>query len=68
MASGVGRRHATADEGHGGPELFLIELWPAGLAPLGAGRGDAIAGPLGDQPPLELSDRPKHVEDQLASR
>ena len=31
----------------------------------GPGGGDPVLGPLGDQTPLEMGDRPEHVEDKL---
>lgn len=47
-------------------QFSLVELWPAGMTSLCAGSGNAVTGPFGDQPSLELGNRTEHMEDQLA--
>ena len=46
--------------------IIGIEGLTPGAFAAGAGGGDSVFCSFGDQPPLEMRDRPEHMEDQLA--
>src|SRR6266850_5407199 len=63
----LGRRHPTLHQQERRFPLVRIERWPSGTAAFGAGGGQAITGPLGNEPPLKLGQRAEDVKDQFAS-
>ena len=66
MTGRLGGGHPIADQCESGAQLLLIELWSAGMPPLRAGGGHAVAGSLGDQAPFELRDGTEDMKDQFA--
>src|SRR3954453_6458958 len=62
-----GGRQPRLDEFQGSCDLVRVDRLPARALALGARRRNPVLGALGDQPPLEMGDRPKDVEDQFTS-
>jgi len=53
-------------QGEGSLQLFGIERFASWASAVSGRGGETVAGALGDEAPLEMCDRPEHVEDEFS--
>jgi hypothetical protein len=66
LEGGLGRREARGDQSEGSLQLFGIERFASWASAVCGRGGETVAGALGDEAPLEMCDRPEHVEDEFS--